>query len=142
MPNSEDDDMDDAPITRREFREFREDLEAKLKASEQRTEQRFDTKLEHWGGALLHAIKELDKRVAEVPTRAEIETRFAQVDQRFAQVDQRFTQLERHVSSEIAQHTRASNEESRGQLAAIDEKYADLPARMTRVEDQLFKPKP
>ena len=112
MPNNGNDDMDDAPITRRELRE-------ELKAVEQGTEA--------WGGALLHAIQQLPTRADLEKMRAE--TR-AELDRRFADVDKRFAQVERHVSTEI------------GPLAAIDEKYADLPARVARVEDQLLKPKP
>lgn len=43
------------------------------------------------------------------------------------------------LSIELARHVQASNEEMRTQVAAVDDKYADLPERVTRLEARAAK---
>jgi hypothetical protein len=49
--------------------------------------------------------------------------------------------LERLVT-EIARHTRAFQEAMSTQVSVIDDKYADLPARVTNLEATVFAPTP
>jgi hypothetical protein len=88
------------------------------------------------------------------------------VDRRFEQVDQRFEtmlrqmatkaelelwggalmacieQAEKRLVMEIARHTQANHEASVRLLAAIDDKYTDLPGRVSRLEGAVFPHEP
>jgi hypothetical protein len=44
--------------------------------------------------------------------------------------------------AELARHTRASQEEMSTQISTFDDKYADLPARVTHLETAVFARKP
>jgi TolA-binding protein len=95
----------------------------------------------------------------------QVDQRFEQVDQRFEQVDQRFEQIsgqltkmatkvelelwggalmarieqsEKRLMTELARHTQANHEASLRLLAAIDDKYTDLPGRVSRLEGTVF----
>ena len=46
--------------------------------------------------------------------------------------------LMERMSAEIARHTRAVQEEMRSQVAVIDDKYKDLPGRVSRLEAAVF----
>ena len=74
-------------------------------------EQRFDLKLEVWGGALADRITKLEKR------------------------------FEHLLSTELARHTNAILEALQGRVSVIDEKYADLPGRVAKLERKVFAPK-
>ena len=87
------------PVTRGELRE---EL-AKF-------EQKFDRKLEIWGGALADRISKLEQRVDGLYV-------------------------------ELARHTQAILEVLQGRVSAFDEKYTDLPGRVTRLERKVFAPK-
>ena len=80
--------------------------------------ERLEQKLEMWGGALLERIKAGEQRLLE-----------------------RIDSSERRLLSELARHTRASYEEMSTQISVIDEKYADLPPRMSRLEIKVFPPR-
>jgi cell division protein FtsB len=45
---------------------------------------------------------------------------------------------EQHLRTELARHTNAVHESMTAQIAAIDEKYADLPARVHQLEGNVF----
>ena len=45
---------------------------------------------------------------------------------------------ERRLLAELGRHTKSSVEQLTGQLAAVDQKYQDLPERVTRLEDEVF----
>ena len=47
---------------------------------------------------------------------------------------ERMDNSEQRLLAEFARHTRASNEEMSTQISAIDDKYADLPPRVKRLE--------
>ena len=74
-------------------------------------ERRFDLKLETWGGALADRITKLEKR------------------------------FEHLLYTELARHTNAILEALRGRVSVIDEKYADLPGRVARLERKVFASK-
>jgi hypothetical protein len=94
-----------------------------------------------------------------------VDRRFEQVDRRFEQVDRRFEhisgeltkmatkvelelwggalmarieQSEKRLMMELARHSQANHEASLRLLAAIDDKYSDLPGRMSRLEGAMF----
>ncbi|HEY0988610.1 MAG TPA: hypothetical protein VGD80_16205, partial [Kofleriaceae bacterium] len=46
--------------------------------------------------------------------------------------------LEKRLQGALAGHARAYDESMRGLIAVIDEKYADLPGRMKRLEAVVF----
>jgi hypothetical protein len=46
--------------------------------------------------------------------------------------------LEERVIAEIARHTKAFAESMATLVSAVDEKYADLPPRVKRLENRLF----
>ena len=48
---------------------------------------------------------------------------------------------ERRLLTELARHARAIQEAVSTQISVIDEKYADLPARMERLEATVFRNK-
>lgn len=78
---------------------------------------KLDQKLEIWGGALADRI---------------------------SKVEQRLDRLEKRVDGlyvELARHTQAILEALQGRLTAFDEKYADLPGRVARLERKVFAPK-
>ena len=101
-------------------------------------------------------------------TRGELREEFAQfeqkldrkLDQRFAQFEQklehfatkrelelwggtllaRMESFEHRLLAELAQHTKAISESLSAQISIIDEKYAELPARVKRLETEVFPP--
>jgi hypothetical protein len=50
----------------------------------------------------------------------------------------RIEQSEKRLLMEIARHTQANHEASVRLLAAIDDKYTDLPGRVSRLEGAVF----
>jgi len=108
----------------------------------------------------------VDLRFEQVDRRFEqVDRRFEQVDRRFEQVDRRFEQIsseltktatkvelelwggalmacieqsEKRLLMEIARHTQANHEAAMRLLAAIDDKYTDLPGRVNRLEGAVF----
>jgi hypothetical protein len=73
--------------------------------------------LEIWGGALLARIESGEQRLLK-----------------------HIDSSEQRLLVEVARHIRASQEEMSRQLSVIDEKYADLPSRMSRLEAKVFGP--
>jgi chromosome segregation ATPase len=101
------------PVTRGELREELERFRQDFKQElRQEFRQEFATKadLEAWGGALL------------------------------ARIIDEMRLLEQRLMEDLARHTRANHEAMQTQLAAIDEKYADLPGRVNRIEATVFAP--
>lgn len=78
--------------------------------------------LDLWAGAIL----------------SQMSAQFAQADARFAAMEQRISQ---RLSEEMSRHIRASEENTRTLIAALDDKYRDLPPRVTRLETKVFAPK-
>jgi hypothetical protein len=99
------------------------ELRAELQQFEERLEQRFASlmtrvDLEFWGGVLLARIESGEQRMI-----------------------QRMDSLEQRLLIELGRHTRAIQESLSAQIAVVDEKYADLPPRVTRLEGAVFPPK-
>jgi hypothetical protein len=117
------------PVTRGELREelglFEQRFDGKIEHLEQRfdgklehLEQRFDGKIEIWGGALLARIDAVSARVDTLTARVEAG--------------------EQRILAELARHAGAIQEAVSRQISAIDEKYADLPARVSKLEEATF----
>jgi hypothetical protein len=87
---------------------------------------------------------------------AQLENRF---DQKLSQLENRFDQKlrtgleawgnvllaridasEQRLLTELARHTKAIHESMATQISIIDEKYADLPGRVSRLETKVFAP--
>jgi len=126
--------MDDStdmsiPVTRGEFLEAFAQLEVRLERLEQRLEQKFEQKLDHlatkvrveleiWGGALLARIEAGERRQPEWAA-----------------------SLEQRLLTDLARHTKAACEMMAMQISAIDDKYAELPGRVSRLEATVFPPR-
>ena len=52
----------------------------------------------------------------------------------------RITESEKRMISELARHAQALFEAMTQQISIIDEKYNDIPARVTRLEAAVFEP--
>jgi hypothetical protein len=92
-------------------RKLEDKLERKL---ERKLEDKFDQKLGLWGGALMARIDGLERRFDV------------------------FEGMEQRLLAELARHARAIQESMSAQISAIDDKYADLPRRVTRLETEVF----
>jgi hypothetical protein len=71
--------------------------------------------LDLWGGALLARIQ------SELTERIELS--------------------EQRLIAELARHAKAFQESTTSMIAVIDEKYADLPSRVGRLEAEVFAPR-
>jgi hypothetical protein len=78
-------------------------------------DQKFKQWLEIWGGALLTRIESTEQRLNE-----------------------RIGLVEQHLHADLARHTSAVYESMTAQIRVIDEKYADLPARVHQLEGNVF----
>jgi len=104
------------PMTRGEFAQFEIRFEQRLAQLATKAE------LEVWGGALLARIESGEQRL-------------------LARLLERIDSSEQRLLAELARHTRASSEDMSAQIAVIDEKYADLPPRVGRLETKVFRTK-
>jgi hypothetical protein len=130
-----DDDMD-KPVTRRELRE-------ELEQYPKRTE------LEMWGGALNAKIDAVDAKVDAVD--AKVDAVDAKVDALGIRLDgliAEFNAFARLVKTtfdelalELARHANRILESVHDIAGVVDEKYKDLPARVVRLENTVFRPK-
>lgn len=120
------------PVTRGELRAELVQFEVRFAQFEVRLEQ----KLEMWGGALLARIESGERRIESGEQR--LIERIESGEQRLLD---RIDSSERRLLAELARHTRASYEEMSTQISVIDEKYADLPPRVSRLEIKVFPPR-
>ena len=101
-------------------------LEEKLeKKLEEKLEQKLDQKLEQKLDQKLD--EKLEKRLAHLATKADLEIWGGAL-------------LER-LLTELARHTKAIQESMSIQISAVDDKYADLPARVSHLEATVLPPK-
>ena len=61
--------------------------------------------------------------------------------ERMEHMNERMEGLEQRLLAELARYTRAIYESMSTQVAIIDEKYADLPPRVRRLETKVFAPR-
>jgi hypothetical protein len=107
------------PVTRGELRAELVQLETRFDRRLAHLETKARGDLEIWGGALLARIESGEQRMIE-----------------------RMEGLEQRLLAELARHTKAISESMATQISIIDERYADLPARMSRVEANVFRRRP
>ena len=143
------------PVTRgelrAEFEQFEQKFEQKL---EQKLNQKFAEKLaplvtkaeleerlaplatkielEHWGGALLARITAGEQRTIRLEHR---------IDELGHQMIKHIEGSEQRLLTELARHAQAIQEAMSTHISVIDEKYADLPARVKRLETRVFRTK-
>jgi hypothetical protein len=103
----------DDPATRRDVKELRGGLKSEI--SELRSE-------------LKSEISELRGELAKRPTQT--------------QIDASFRQVMVHIDTAFAQHVNAILEDVRKQIAGLDDRYHDLPERVTKLETAVFSPPP
>jgi hypothetical protein len=121
------DDMS-TPVTRGELRDELQQLEVRLDEKlEQKLDEKLEQKLAHlvtrtefemWGGALLARIESGEQRM-------------------FARIELG----EQRMFAEFARHTKALQESMAAQISAIDDKYRDLPGRVSQLEAAAFPSK-
>jgi hypothetical protein len=75
----------------------------------------------------------LEQKLAHLATKAELELWGGALLARFEAGEQR-------LLTELARHAKAIQEAMSTQISVIDEKYADLPARVSRLESTVFAP--
>ena len=110
------------PVTRGELQAEIEQLEIRLDQKLDKFEERLEQKLE--------------QKLAHLVTKADFEQRLAQMATK-ADLDIWGQQL----LMELARHTKAIQEALSVQVSVVDEKYADLPKRVNRLEKTVFGPK-
>ena len=82
-------------------------------------------------------------------TRGELREELAKLEKRFdlklevwgGALADRISRLEKTLYTELARHTNAILEALQGRVSVIDEKYADLPGRVAKLERKVFAPK-
>jgi hypothetical protein len=111
---------------------------------------RFATKveLELWGGALLARIESGERRLIEqiAQTERQLTERLTRTElqliERIAQTEmqltERITQTEQRLQADLARHAGALYESMATLISTIDDKYADLPGRVSRLETVTF----
>jgi len=73
------------------------------------------------------------------PTNAQLDASLRQV---MLHIDSTFAQVMLHVDSTVAQHANAILEGVRDTIRGLDDRYRDLPARVTKLEATVFSPPP
>ena len=100
---------------------------------------RFATKveLELWGGALLARIESGERRLIEqiAQTERQLTERLTRTEM---QLTERITQTEQRLQADLARHAGALYESMATLISTIDDKYADLPGRVSRLETVTF----
>ena len=71
-------------------------------------------------------------------TRGELREELAQLEIRLVQ---RMEGIEQRLLVELPRHIKAVSEDMARQISVIDDKYADLPARVRRLETEVFPPR-
>ena len=121
-----------APVTRGE-------LQVELKQLRSELEQAIAplaTKVElEQAIALLATKAELQQAIAPLATKAELELWGGAL---LAHIDRGHQQLQ----IELARHANALHESMATMVRGVDDKYADLPGRVGRLESAVFAPKP
>jgi hypothetical protein len=126
------------PVTRGELRteleQFRQQLEQRLALLATKAE------LEIWGGALLARIEPGEQRLYE-----RIESGEQQLSERIKsseqQLSERIDRTAQELHVDLARHATALYESMATLISASDEKYEDLPGRVSRLEARVFAPK-
>jgi chromosome segregation ATPase len=97
-------------------------------------------------GELRGELRDLETRIdAKFES---IDAKFESIDAKFESIDAKFEALraemrasEQRLSMELAHHANAIVENVAKHVGVVDDKYADLPRRVTRLEGAVFKAK-
>jgi hypothetical protein len=116
-----------SPVTLEELREELASYATKADLSSYPTKADLASSLEIWAGALVARMDDRFERMT-----AWIAGEFARRDERMHEA---FAHYERRMHEEIARHTQATLEAMRTQISVVDDKYRDLPARVTALEN-------
>jgi hypothetical protein len=119
-----------SPVTRGELREELAQLESRI-------ERRFDVKLDDKLGALERKFDDkLDHLERKIDDKlGGLERKFdSKLDLWGGALLARIAESEKRVVAELARHTQAVYESMTKQISVIDEKYRDLPGRVTGLE--------
>jgi chaperonin cofactor prefoldin len=95
--------------------------------------QRLDLRLDH-----------LDQKLADMATQMATKADLAQLETKMAtkaDLDLWGGALFERLLTELARHTKAIQETLSTQVSTFDDKYADLPARVSHLEAAVFAPK-
>jgi chaperonin cofactor prefoldin len=127
------------PITRSELREEIERLETRF----DQLEIRFDQKLELLEQKLEQKLeKKFDQKLAPMATKADLEIWGGALHMAMkTNFESLGGVLFERLQTELARHVKAVQESLPIQISAIDDKYADLPARVNHLEFAVFAPK-
>jgi hypothetical protein len=79
---------------------------------------------------------DLDERTRAILNGVEAVRQELKADIATMATKQELQAVQQALSTELAQHTRVILEAMQTQIRAVDEKYADLPARVTRLESR------
>jgi len=120
------DDMS-TPVTRGELREELQHLEQKL--DQKLALMATKVELEILGGALLARIETWEQRL------------LARIEAGEQRLLERMDGFEQRLLTELARHTGAIYEAMSAQISVMDDKYADLPARVSQLEVTVFRPR-
>jgi exonuclease VII large subunit len=120
------------PVTRGELREEIAQLETRIDQKLERLETRIDQKLDNLETRIDQKLDNLETRIDQ-----KLDNLGARLDTR---LDLWGGALLERLQTELARHTRASQEAMSTEISVIDEKYADLPARVTRLEATVLAP--
>jgi len=95
---------------------------------------------------------EFREAIAPLATKADLEAAFAPLATKadlelwgealMAHLDSAIQHLHRELQADLARHFNALHEWLGSMLRAHDEKYTDLPGRVSRLESAVFTPKP
>ena len=114
------------------FETFEQKLEQKFETFEQKLEQKLEQKFEKLEQQL---EQKLEQKLAAYPTKDDLSTWAGAIEQRMIRLLEGFgAQISAGLSAELGQHVNASNEATWTRVAAVDEKYADLPGRVSALE--------
>ncbi|MDB4959369.1 MAG: hypothetical protein JWO36_6938 [Myxococcales bacterium] len=137
-----------SPVTRAELRQElsieRKAYQASLRSEIRSIEERFATKADLQRELERFATKaDLERELERFATKADLEryATKADLDLVVGAISSKIDLMGKQLSAEIAQHTRAAQESMQTQIAAVDDKYLDLPSRVTRLENNVLAPK-
>jgi hypothetical protein len=122
---------------REELEHFRQDFKQELATKQE---------LEH-AVSQLATKQELEHAVSQLATKQELEHAVSQLATKqelewwggalLARLEP-FQGMEQRILAELGRHTNASQESMSKEISVIDEKYADLPGRVTRLESEVL----
>jgi hypothetical protein len=144
-----------APVTRAELREelknhpTRAELKAELDPIRDALKQhdlRFDAMMATMGemfAAIGQQIAAIGQRLVGMEQRmVGTEQRMGAMEKGMGAMEQRIGQqmvaMEQRLTDELRRHTSSSADASRSELAVVDDKYKDLPERVTKLEAKVF----